>query len=154
MSASGGKQLMLVRLRHVATVDFRKNETTNYRELPADVRGALREGEAVCFKSHGGDQVVFVLKPRSVMGPSGTAAEVVASLRLRLPKTRTWHPLMMQEYARDVGLELDGWKRLSEHLSLKPDDVVEDAEPAKPAAPSTRAPRRIFVQVKKRGQKS
>ena len=57
---------MLVRLKYVDTVDFRRSETTNYRLLPADVRETLKEGEAVCLKSSRGDQLVFVMKPRVV----------------------------------------------------------------------------------------
>lgn len=105
---------MLVRLRYVDTADFRKSEATNYRNLPAEVRDSLRDGEAVCFKSQAGDQIVFVVKPRAV---GREASEVVCSVRLRLPSNRTWNPLMLAEYAASAGLELVGIKRLQDHLT-------------------------------------
>lgn len=114
-----------VRLRYVDTVDFRKSETTNYRLLPADIRESLRDGDAVCFKNEHGNQVVFVVKPRPLPGVasiqrkdgSTDAAEVVCSIRLRLPHERPWNPTMLADYAHAAGLELIGIRRLVEHLA-------------------------------------
>lgn len=123
---------MLVRLKYVCDADFRKSEATNYRALPDEIRDGLRDGEAVCFKSHSGDQVVFVVKPRTLAslapsrsGEEGKRLEVFCSVRLRLPHSRTWNPSMLGEYADAAGLELIGIKRLNEHLvksRLVPDD--------------------------------
>lgn len=66
MSLNGAR--MMVKLKYVETVDFRKSEATNYKALPADIRDSLRDGDAVCFKSGIGDQVVFVVKPRTIAG--------------------------------------------------------------------------------------
>ncbi len=119
---------VLVRLKYVATSDFRRSEVSNYREIPPEIRNALRDGEAVCLKSHGGDQLVFVYRPRQ-LGADGP--EVFCSVRLRLPPSRTWNPLMLGEYAREAGLELIGIRRLNEHLARRRGDEVsgEGGEP-------------------------
>lgn len=144
------RNAMMVRLRHIETVDFRRSEATNFNALDAEVRASLKEGDAVCFKNPPGNQVMFVVKPRAMAGVAsiqrkdGEAEEVTVtfSIRLRLPPERSWNPLMLSEYAAAVGLELIGIKRLFEHLAPTPvPPPVEEPEPAK------RAPRRMFVQV-------
>jgi hypothetical protein len=105
-----------VRLKYVATVDFRKSEATNYKLLPAMIRRRLKPNEAVCLKSGSGNQIVFVFKPSSVTRADGAELEVVHSTRLRLPKHRSWNPLMIADYAASVGLQLVGLKRLRDHL--------------------------------------
>jgi hypothetical protein len=108
---------MLARLRHVATADFRKSERTNFNELPRSIRGLLvSPNDVICFHSNSGNQVVFVYHPETVNRSDGTELEVVASVRLRLPVNRRWDPMMIADYAADVGLELVGLKKLKDVL--------------------------------------
>jgi hypothetical protein len=101
---------MIARLRYVATTDFRRSEATNFAALPKTLRDSLRNNDAVCFRSGTGNQLVFVFR---------RVGDVVASTRLRLPSKRRWDPLMLADYAAEVGIELVGLKRLKDHLIIK-----------------------------------
>lgn len=104
-----------VRLRLIAQVNFRKSEATNYNEH--DSAGTLpprmAPGDVVCFLSKRRDQLVFVT-PRTEHRLNGHPIQVLASRRLRISGGH-WEPLMLQNYADEVGLEIEGLKRYEEH---------------------------------------
>lgn len=101
-----------MRLRAIETVSFRNSERTNYDKW-AKAGGTLASGDVVLFVSLGGEQLVFVSKPVQINmtahGGVGTR-EVLFSQRLRVAGG-TWNPLMLANYAEQVGLQLDGLPR-------------------------------------------
>lgn len=106
-----------MRLRLVVTVDFRKSELTHLRDLQRlrphlfDVKHGLRREDVILLVSTTGNQLVFVHN-----FDHETKPPVVRSVRLRLTTQTPWNPLMLAEYARRVGLRLEGVKAFEEHL--------------------------------------
>jgi hypothetical protein len=90
-----------VRLRRIEEASFNCSEKTLFMNLTNKVRNDLKGNDAVCFVSKGGNQMLFVWRQ---------AGEILASVRLRLLHG-TWDPLMLQNYANEVGLELEGLPR-------------------------------------------
>ena len=116
------KPKIKVRLRRIVRGNFRKSERTLFEELPAHVRRGLSNTDAVCFVSSGGNQLVFVYGFTNVglTKNTGTVRRrfgIVTSIRLRLTGS-TWSPEMLQNYAADCGIELEGIKRFEAHYKL------------------------------------
>lgn len=100
-----------MRLREIVTASFCFSEATNYSRY---VTYKLGPGDVVCLVSMTGNQLAFVYRPIDVLSKDhGWNQEVLRSVRLRLSRG-TWNPLMLTEYARRVGLKLDGLKRFAE----------------------------------------
>jgi hypothetical protein len=97
-----------VRLRAIATVDFRKSEAANLAEFLRATAMHLRPGEVVLFRSQSGNQLLFVSDYRQIEGPLG-AREVLQSVRLRLRGTR--EPRLLAAYAEQARLRIDGLDR-------------------------------------------
>ena len=100
-----------VNLRAVQTVSFRQSEATNFLEFEKKHRALARQlktGDAVLFISQTGDQLVFVYG-FSTAHDEGRIGRVLRSERLRLT-AGAWSPLMLQDYAKRVGLQLRGHK--------------------------------------------
>jgi hypothetical protein len=122
----------LMRLKLIAQVDFRKNEHTNYLEQALAKQGkksrkkfALKPGEVVCLVSSSGNQIVFVYNPGSVTdGHADFSVErkVLHSERLRLTSGGRWNPMMLANYAREVGIKLEGIKSFEEHYARMGDE--------------------------------
>jgi len=113
----------LMRLKYIAQVDFRKSEATNFLEHHVVKRGkkiekrpALKPGEVACLVASSGKQVVFVYNPERVSedDEGGDECSVLHSERLRLTAGGRWNPLMLGNYAIQVGIQLEGI-RLFEH---------------------------------------
>ncbi len=49
--------------------------------------------------------------------------QVIASTRWRIPEGGTWHPLMLGNYAKAVGIKLEGVRIFEEHYR----EIVERA---------------------------
>ena len=111
----------LLRLRYIGTVDFRASEMTNYllaiREQPSLAK--LKKDDAVLFLSRKGDQLIFVHGFSMTNGQKG-AIRFLRSERLRLDGG-VWDALMLQNYARMVGIHLMGIKTFEEHLQAAVD---------------------------------
>lgn len=92
-------------------VDFRCSEHTNYERFKASERfpGYLRSGEVILFVSRSGNQLVWVLnysaKEADVQG-------ITDSRRWRL-HSGSWSPMMLANYANEVGIELIGVKQFA-----------------------------------------
>lgn len=111
-----------MRLKHIAEVSFRTSESTNFDTFIKSLQGeTISASEVVLFVAKGGDQLVFV-SPRTSIAKNGDGdtVEVLASRRLRIRHGR-WNPLMLANYASDVGIELVGLKRFEEFYK----DLVE-----------------------------
>lgn len=94
-----------MRLAKIIQADFRKSELTN---LLAQHSKPMN-GELMLFVNHGGNQLLFVHSLLTIDG-----REVVRSERLRL-RRGTWNPLMLVNYAAEVGLHIDGLKRFESY---------------------------------------
>jgi hypothetical protein len=104
-----------LRLKGIVLCSFCRSEATNldlYRQEP-HYPGDLGSGECFLFLSRGLDQVIFVFKEAAVMTNEDAIHTVLDSRRLRL-LGGTWHPYMLQDYAKQVGLHLIGIKGFSQ----------------------------------------
>lgn len=106
-----------LRLKLVADVNFQHNEADNFNEVIKKHKvDQLGPNEVVCLKSLGGAQIVFMYRPREVDLTSGRGtAMIYRSVRLRLTRS-TWNPMMLQNYANEVGLVLEGLRRFEDAL--------------------------------------
>ena len=104
-----------IRLRLVKfDVSFRYSEMTNFDMLKPKPK--LKPGDAVLLVSQSRTQMVFIYG-YTEFGRNGHASTCLASERLRLT-SGSWNPLMLANYASQVGLHLDGLDRF-ETLFIK-----------------------------------
>lgn len=108
--------MIAMRLKLIETVDFRKNEATNYAEVQKKYRLDLGRDDVICFFSIKRNQVVFVHRPISTETRSGLAATVCSSVKLRLSRGML-DALMIQNYANEVGIHLINLPRMEEFLA-------------------------------------
>lgn len=110
-----------MRLKHVEKVSFRASEQTNwlaFSKTHRDIALSLRKDDVVCFLSQTENQLVFIHGFDAWEDETGRVVQVLSTRRLRI-NTR-WNPLMLANYAAQVGLELEGLKRFEEfYKSLK-----------------------------------
>ncbi|KKN68029.1 hypothetical protein LCGC14_0455850 [marine sediment metagenome] len=113
-------QLQDVRLRGVATDDFRRSEKTMFDRWRKKNRSIkFGPNDAVMFVSGTGNQIVFVFRPVTIDNSEHKGSdeyEVTPSRRLRLDGG-TWHPWMIQKYAEQLGLHADGIKPFEAHFN-------------------------------------
>ncbi len=114
--------MMRVRLKAIKfDVDFRKTELTNYdtfsrsRSFP----GQLSANEVYLFISKSGNQLVWILNMSEVDAPrpnkrGRTNRRMIDSRKWRIEGGTSWSPMMLQNYAQDVGLDLVGFKRFED----------------------------------------
>ena len=100
-----------LKLKAVVECSFRRSEMTNLdlfrgdKSFPGDLTG----NEVFMFVSRMGNQVVFIFNDINVM-EGDKECRLIDSRRLRLGKGR-FNPLMLQNYANSVGLDLAGLRR-------------------------------------------
>ncbi len=116
--------MRLMRLKYIAQVDFRKSEATNFLEHHVIKRGKeiekrvpLKPGEVACLIASSGNQIVFVYNPDRVRDINAGVEErpVFHSERLRLTNGGRWDPLMLGDYAAQVGIQLEGIRLFKQH---------------------------------------
>lgn len=112
-----------MRLKYIAQADFRKSEHTNFLEHHVQKRGkklekrsALKPGEVACLVASSGKQVVFVYNPDHVLDDAQDEHFVLHSERLRLTGGGRWDPLMLGNYAAQVGIQLEGIRLFEQHF--------------------------------------
>jgi hypothetical protein len=96
-----------MRLKLVAEVDFRKSEVTNWALLAQ--KGQVKHvssNEVVCLVNKKRTQIVFVSAAKVVEGARHREINIVHSRRLRITSGGSWNPLMLSNYASEVGIEL------------------------------------------------
>ena len=103
-----------IRLRLIQMdVDFRKSEETNFLDLKKQgkIPKCLKKGDGILLVSKSGKQFVFV-EPYVEYDSTVTGGEVsiLPSQRGRI-RGGSWSPIMLSEYAREVGLTIEGIKR-------------------------------------------
>lgn len=104
---------MRLRLRQIfQDADFRQNELTLWRHYKKKCAFEPKAGDAVLLVSRSGNQLLFVLNYSEGVAQKSTR-ERIESLRFRL-SGGYWNPLMIANYAAEVGIELEGIKRFEE----------------------------------------
>lgn len=108
---------MKIRLKAIKyQCDFRKNEVTLYEEFrkSRSFCGELGNNEAYLFISGSEDQLIWFLRSVEVQADRDAPVGVTHTQRSRLMKHTPWNPLMLQEYAQAVGIELVGIRSFEE----------------------------------------
>lgn len=108
-----------MRLRYVETVHFGKSELTNFLEIikrrpefaKADGKAALRPDDVVLLVSKQGNQLVFLHGFDAFQ-----EKKVLRSVRLRIAGGGRWNPLMLADYAKQVGIHLTGLDTYEAHV--------------------------------------
>lgn len=117
MSTATPPGMTRLRLKAVIRVSFCRSEKTNLDLFKADPKypGDLKDGEAFMLVSMGWDQLIIVYRDPviSIEGSDDPDAtfRVVHSRRLRLADGGQWNPMMLQNYAHEIGIHLIGRKR-------------------------------------------
>jgi hypothetical protein len=102
-------ELRRVFLKEVVTANFSKSEATLWDEWQKSNRDTkLRKNQCVLFVSKTLRQLLYIVRVRAVEGTT-----VLDSRRWRI-LSGEWNPQMMQNYANDVGLHFEGFKRFEE----------------------------------------
>lgn len=108
-----------MRLRYVQTVHFGRSELTNFVEVlakhpefgePAG-KARLRGDDVVLLVSKTGNQLVFLYGFDTFQDK-----KVLRSTRLRISGNARWNPLMLVDYAREVGIQLTGLRAYEDHV--------------------------------------
>lgn len=108
-----------LKLRYVTTANFNASEEAIFRAVllkRPELKNTLAINEVVCVRSKRGDQVMFIYGWMPIDGTNGEHLYALRSERLRLDKRRTWNPLMLANYAHQVGIKLEGIKTFEQHL--------------------------------------
>ena len=110
---------MILRLKHIVQdVDFRKNELTTYEawHVSKNFTDDPKLGEAIMFVSKSGNQLLWVLhyNPESLV--LKTNRRSIESLKFRV-SGGYWNPMLLANYAAEVGIELEGIKRFEESFN-------------------------------------
>lgn len=106
-----------MRLKAVEIVDFRLSEWTNFVEWQkTNPEIELGKDDVVCFLSLQKTQVVFVSALIRGETDQGKECTLLPSRRLRI-QGGGWSPFMIKNYADEVGIELQGLKRLEDHYA-------------------------------------
>lgn len=113
--------------------DFRKNEATLAAEVEEKLGRPLREGECALVVSGTEKVIRFIFgvieKDHLVDArgrPMSEATKVLPSRTYRITHGGRWHPLMMQNYANEMGLTLKNMERLERHLKAEVREAAEN----------------------------
>jgi len=108
--------LTQLRLKAVIQCSFTRSEATNLElfRRASHFPGELAAEEAFLFLAKTGNQVIFIFRaPVLRLEGQTKVRRVVDSRRLRI-SGGAWSPLMLQNYANAVGLNLVGIKRFEQ----------------------------------------
>jgi len=99
--------------------DFRCSELTNYDKFRKSSRypGDLVSGEAFLFISKSGNQMIWVLHVGNMKFLKHNGAvikRIIDSRKWRIQGGSAWNPMMLADYAEEVGLELVGIKKFAQ----------------------------------------
>ena len=108
-----------IRLRAIRfDVDFRCSEWTNYETFRRSKKfpGELRPHEAFLFVSKKGDQLVWIMNVGEYEFENGRllTRNIIDSRRWRITSGGTWNPMMLADYAEEVGIDLVGIKKFAD----------------------------------------
>lgn len=108
--------MMSIRLKGIVQdVDFRYNELSIYEKFRKSKSFVAdpRVGEAILFVSKNGNQLLWVLGYDEDVMVQKTSRRRIETLRLRV-SGGYWNPLMLADYAENVGIQLEGLKKFEE----------------------------------------
>jgi hypothetical protein len=100
-------------------MDFRKSEFTNFSELIKKTPRLklLGKRDVVLIRNLQGDQIIFIHGFYVVKDElRNKDVRFLRSERIRLMNGATWNPLMVKDYAKQVGLNLENLLSFEEHL--------------------------------------
>jgi hypothetical protein len=99
-------------------VDFRYNELSIFNKYKKrkDFPGDLGKDEAYLFVSKSGNQLLWIINNlTSIEQKNGLVRDIIDTRRWRMVKG-TWHPWMLSEYAKAVGVELAGIRKFNDYF--------------------------------------
>lgn len=108
-----------MRLKLIAHVNFQYSEAENFQLVMKKHRDMhLGPGDVLCMLSQSEGQMVFMYRPTEMeltgYGARKGTATVYRSLRLRLDRSKWDWRNMLQNYANDVGIHLEGLSRFED----------------------------------------
>lgn len=139
-----------MRLKLIVTVNFQRTESENFHAAMKRNPGLeLGPSDVVVMVSLSRQQIVFMYRKQTIelhgYGLRKGSADVYHSERLRLSRS-TFNPQMIQNYANQVGLELDGFRRFEEiYESLAEKENVVDINRARKPKGEKKAPRKLMA---------
>lgn len=115
-----------MKLKLMATVNFQRSEADNFQAVMKKNPGIdLGPNDVVLMVSMAKDQMVFMYRKTEIdvsqYGRRRGAATVYHSERVRLDRS-SWDWRMLQNYAEQVGIHLDGFRRYEELFPKLRDD--------------------------------
>lgn len=107
-----------MRLKLIVSVNFQRSEAENFQAvMKKHPHLDLGPNEVVCMVSLARNQMVFMYRREEVelvgYGQRRGTADLYRSERLRLSRS-TWDHRMLQNYANQLGIQLDGFRRFEE----------------------------------------
>jgi hypothetical protein len=105
-----------LRLKHIVQdVDFRHTELDTYEQFrrSKSFTGDPKPGEAILFVSRSGNQLCWIMHYETGVLVQKTYRARIQTLRMRV-SGGYWNPLMLANYAKQVGIELIGIKLFEE----------------------------------------
>lgn len=118
-----------MKLKLMATVNFQRSEADNFQAvMKKHPHVDLGPSDVVLMISMDKSQMVFMYRKQAIdvseYGKRRGAADVYHSERIRLTRS-TWDWRMLQNYAEQVGIALDGFRRFEEMFpKLRDEDNV------------------------------
>jgi hypothetical protein len=105
-------QLAIAGIFHAS---FVMSEATRYYTYKSKVRGGLKTGECILFVSLTKKMIQFVWAPVQLHNEDIVLDRtVLSSHQHRILKGQGWDPLLLQEWARECGIELTNYKDLAD----------------------------------------
>ena len=124
------RTLIRVHLKLTATADFRRGIPFHVAELQRQKRFPdLNWNDVVLLVSQTGLSLAFVFRPMIFDGgPRRGDTRAVTHMRSQLDASTPWNRQMLQEYAKDFGMEIINRKQFDEYFDAR---VVELREKRK-----------------------
>ena len=107
-----------MKLKLIVTVNFQRTEAENFKAaMKKHPDLVLGPDDVVCMISMARDQIVFMHRLKEIdvsqYGRRRGTANMYHSERLRIDRS-TFAPAMLQNYANDAGITLDGFRRFED----------------------------------------
>ncbi len=123
---ANGQAPKKLKLKYIGRADFRKTEATAMEEVIAELGQGLKAHECVILISNNGKIMRFVFgtvehDQTDARGKmlAERITKILPSRTYRITQGGTFNPYMLQNYANDLGIELEHLKRLEAHLRLE-----------------------------------
>lgn len=111
-----------MRIRYIYRGSFNKSEVTLFNEAMTEAGEHLSLGHDDCILlvSQTQKMLCFVWRPQETSrkmanGSNGKISTVVSSQRYRIQDGGTWNPLMLANYAAQIGVEVEGIRKFESY---------------------------------------